>query len=493
MHKGKVIKIIIIAIVLSAFIGGSIYAMTKPASYEVVRVKRGNISGTVEESGEIRGDEEIVYFSDLTVPVEKVNIKEGDRVSSGELLISFDHKDLERALEEAGISRAQAEENYNGSIMQSDKYASKYNKAVNEDNAYASLYWLYREQNDSITEEQYNRNYQVQCQIDSLNKEIAEKKRQIAEKTGEYDDTIDYGLTDPSEYSDGDKEEIKDLKEDIDELNTQIADLSKGLAISSQGNMTPAENKELNDTNNVMEDITRNWNQAKSDKAQYEGGILNEEQKKALARNEELLASKMESVSEDLAKAKEGVCAKESGVVTTCNVKDGSYVNKGDKLLILESDENLKCTVMISKYDIGLVREGQRAEVDVAGKLYEGEVARIDRLAKTDESDKNKVSVDIALTQTDDDLIIGIEADVTVYTEEEKNALLIPSTCLYSDDEGDYVYIIRDSRIAKQYVESGLDDKEYVQIISGLNEGDSVICDAVTESKVGEKAVGSIR
>ena len=63
-----------------------------------------------------------------------------------------------------------------------------------------------------------------------------------------------------------------------------IADLNGDLAGLPNSMMNPAENAKSNDTKNIMEDITRNWTQAKTQKNAYEEGILNDEQKSALQR-----------------------------------------------------------------------------------------------------------------------------------------------------------------------------------------------------------------
>ena len=143
---------------------------------------------------------------------------------------------------------------------------------------------------------------------------------------------------------------------------------------------------------------------------------------------------------------------------------------------------------MISKYDIGSVKKGQRAEVSIAGKVYPATVSRINHVATEDDSDKAKVAVDVHIDEPDEDLILGLEADVTIYTDELMGVLVIPYGALYSDDGGDYCYVISDGVIAKQYVTAGVSTNEYAEIKEGLKEDDIVITDAVTDDLIGDKA-----
>ena len=102
------------------------------------------------------------------------------------------------------------------------------------------------------------------------------------------------------------------------------------------------------------------------------------------------------------------------------------------------------------------------------------------------------VAVDVHVDDPDDSLILGLEADVTIYTDEQQDVLIIPYSGFYTDDDGDYCYVIEDGIIAKKYVEAGIKTSEYVEIKSGLDEGDAVITDSITDSQVGEKAVESV-
>ena len=214
--------------------------------------------------------------------------------------------------------------------------------------------------------------------------------------------------------------------------------------------------------------------------------------KEALEKQTDLLRSREEAAQIELAKAAEGVRADCSGVVTECMVKEGSIVTKGTPLFRLVNTDDLKVTLMISKYDIGKIKIGQRAEADVAGKVYDATVSRINHVAVSDDSDKNKVAVEVSINEPDEALILGIEADVTIYTDEEDGVLLVPYSALYTDNEGDYCYAIEDGVIAKKYINAGIRTSEYAEVKEGLSENDVVITDAVTDDQIGEKAVGSV-
>lgn len=451
--------------------------------HEVAAVTKGEVIGSVKESGNIDGDEEYTYYARVTAPVETLTIKVGDIVKAGDTLLTYDVSDYERSVSEAAISREQSEDEVKGKIDKSNEYSSKYNKAVNDDNAYAILYAWQRESADSQEESQYSEDWDIQCEADNLERRIAEKKEKIAEKKTEYEE-----LSADDQAGD----EGKKISEDIAKLNEDIAGIEKGLAGLPPSEMNPEEHARYNDTTNLMEDINRNWTQAKTDKKTYEEGILNKSQKEALEKQTELLKSREEAAQIELEKALAGVKADCHGVVTECVVKEGSIVTKGSPLFKIVDSEDMKVTVMISKYDIDEIKPGQRADIDVSGRKYTGKVSRINHVATSEDSDKNKVAVDVSIEEPDESLILGIEADVTIYTDDKIGVLCIPYSAFYSDAEGDYCYVIEDGVIAKKYVTAGIETADKVEILDGLKEGEAVITDAVTDDQVGDKATYAV-
>ena len=470
-----VLSICSIAFLLTAFgIGGG-------KQHEAEPVRKGSIAGQIKESGDIEGERDMVYYAGVSAPVKNAELKVGDLVSSGEILLTYDTEDLERSVSEAAISREQSEENVKGQIDKSNEYSAKYNKAASEDAAYSVLYALEREYADKIDEGQYQENWTINRSYDSLAASIASKQEKIAEKKAEI-----AGL------DDDDKEEYDELNEDIARLNEDIAELQREQASLPPTELTPEEYTSYNDTENWMEDIKWNWTQSLTQKNKYESNILNTSQKEALKKQIDLAASKEEGIETRLNKAKEGVRAEFSGVVTECSVKTGNVVAEGTPLFKIVSDKELKVTVMISKYDIGQIKTGQRAAIDISGHKYNGEVSRINRVATPEDSDKNKVAVDVHIDDPDESLILGLEADVTIYTDEKMGTLVVPYAAFYSDDGGDCCYVIEDGVIVKKYVTAGIKTSELVEITEGLSEGDIVITDSVTDAQVGEKATYAV-
>ncbi len=448
--------------------------------HEASHVYMGSIAGTIEETGNIESDEDYTYYAQVSAPIAFIAVEEGDEVYYGEKLVEYDVEDYERNVTKASLSRAQSEDASEGQISKSNSYQAKYNKALEDDNTYAVLYWWQREASNYISEDQYQENWGIENRRAELNTCIAAKNKEIAEKnTKLMNDDLSV-------------EEMEELTRDISELREDIASANVELTSLPLTQLTPEENQMNNDVSNIMEDITRNWNETKTQKNKYEEGVLNSSQKAALLDQVELAKEDENNALLDLEKAKAGITSAFNGIVTWCDVKAGAVVERGTPLFTVVSRDDMKVTVMISKYDISSIAVGQRAEIEVSGTRYVGSVSKIKQIAETDSSDKSKVAVDVKI-DGGKGLILGLEADVTIFTDEKGGVMLIPYESFYSDDGGEYCYIINDEGLVeKKYFTAGIVNNDSVEVLDGLMEGMTVITDAMTDEQIGEKAFEAV-
>ena len=458
-------------LIMSAFITGAKSFSTDPAGYR-------NISEDVEASGDVHGEESMTYYSDVTAPVDRYDLKIGDEVKKGDLTVGYDLSDLVRMRDQAELSAKSAENTMNGQVQASNTNQAKYNKAVSDIDIYRNTYALFRQANDYINQGQYQENWDVNCIAAGLNKELAQRTADLNNKNIELSQA----------QALFDERAAARIIDEIEEINNDIADLNSDIASLPPTNLPPEEYAATVLNGNWMSDIMRNWTETSTLRNTYENQILNSYQKEQLRNSYDLSALSVESAEEDLAKASGGVHAQYDGIVTKSFIECGSVVTKGSPLFTVESTDRIKVDVGISKYDIGKISVGQKADITIAGNTYSGTVTSINRLAQATDSDKAKVNVAVSFDDPDEKVYIGLEADVAIHTEEKEGVMTIPIEAYYADDGGDYCYLIKDGVVAKQYITIGTKAGDYVEVAEGLSNGDTVITDAVTDEMIGKKA-----
>ena len=457
------------AFAVTAFANQAAQYLTEPAVYESIVEK-------VEATGDIKGEKKMTYYAKVAAPVSEYNLKVGDFVKGGSNILSYDCEDLERALEQATLTAESSENTMNGQIAASDKRAALYNKAKEDSYTYMGLYAMVRANNDSLDQAQYQENWDVNCIADSIAKSISEKQAEINNK--EYELTVTT-----------DEERINQLNEEIRSLSNDVANLQKDRECLPPTNYSPEEYAKSIVNGNWMSDIMRNWTQSTTIMNTYEADILNSYQKDQLQNAYDLSELSVGTAEDMIAKAKSGVVADFNGIITESFVQSGAVITKGSPLFTIESCDDLMVEVAVSKFDIGKVSVGQRAVTTVADRKYEGSVSEIRKLATKNNSDKAKVNVCVHIDKPDDYVYLGLEADVTIMTNETPMTVVMPAKGYYSDDEGSYCYLIKDGTVVKQRITIGAESDEYYEVLDGIAPGDLVITDAVTDESIGERAV----
>ena len=152
---------------------------------------------------------------------------------------------------------------------------------------------------------------------------------------------------------------------------------------------------------------------------------------------------------------------------------------EGTAVLTLYPNISMSITIGIDETDILALEEGQSAEVEVSSvseELFTGLVTEISKVADTS-TGVTQYSAEVTLDKVEG-MLAGMTASVDVKIEGVENALIIPIDALHQTSAISYVYTAYDEE-TKQYggmveVTTGMQNDSYVEILSGLSEGDVV-------------------
>ena len=161
--------------------------------------------------------------------------------------------------------------------------------------------------------------------------------------------------------------------------------------------------------------------------------------------------------------------------MTEMNAVEGKTPAVGEQLFKLESTENVKVSISISKYDLEKLKVGQKATVTIGGMVYDGEVSKIDKMATKNASGAAVVNADIKITNPDENIFLGVEAKISVSTSKSEGALLVPYSAVNSDMDGNFVYAVENGIIVKKPVQTGISSDLNIEILEGLGEGDQIL------------------
>ena len=148
-------------------------------------------------------------------------------------------------------------------------------------------------------------------------------------------------------------------------------------------------------------------------------------------------------------------------------------------ILTLYPDLQMTITIGIDETDILALQEGQEAEIvveSVGETVYPGSVIEINKVADTS-TGVTQYSAEVLLDKAPG-MLPGMTADVDIKIEGNENALIIPVEALHQTSTGAFVYTSFDEE-TQQYggkvdVVAGMQNDNFAEILSGLQEGDTV-------------------
>ena len=183
------------------------------------------------------------------------------------------------------------------------------------------------------------------------------------------------------------------------------------------------------------------------------------------------------SAQELVEAAKKGIKADFNGVITKVSVVEGGTTALGTELFTLQNTDKINVNVNVSKYDYDKLKEGQSADITLAGKTYEGEVTSISHVATQNEKGASLISADVRIKNPDDDIFLGVDAKVTIHAEEADDVVVLPSEVVNIGKDGSFCYVIENGVITRRDITTGISSDDYVEVTEGIKEGDEVIRD----------------
>ena len=175
-----------------------------------------------------------------------------------------------------------------------------------------------------------------------------------------------------------------------------------------------------------------------------------------------------------------------SGTIIEKDAKVGDAVKSGDTLCVIYDLSYLEMVINVDELQISSLSVGQKGQITadaVQDKNYVGTVTRVSMKGASN-GGTTTYPVTIRIDETDG-LRPGMNANAEIVVAEAANALTVPNAAIV---RGGYVLVTQDSPSASKAdttmeapegfvyvaVKTGVSDDDYTQIVSGIQEGDTI-------------------
>jgi membrane fusion protein (multidrug efflux system) len=189
--------------------------------------------------------------------------------------------------------------------------------------------------------------------------------------------------------------------------------------------------------------------------------------------NVQVLEAKLALAEARLSKLQ--IIAPFSGIVGIRNVSVGDYVKDGADLVNLEDISSVKVDFRVPEKFAGVVQRGQSLEVLVDALPNRPFRAQVDAIDPQIDSGGRSALLRGRVANPDGSLKPGMFARVKLILAERDNALVVPEEAIVPQGEKVTVWKIVDGKAQRIEVKTGLRRNAKVEIVEGLQHGDTVV------------------
>jgi len=167
----------------------------------------------------------------------------------------------------------------------------------------------------------------------------------------------------------------------------------------------------------------------------------------------------------------------------------GSYMSPGSPIARIVDISSLKMEIAVGEREIGFFKAGLPASIVVPAGcpdvVFEGTV---DAVAAGSNPVTGSYSVIIVWENScGENIKSGMSGTVSVDTLNEESVTLIPSGAVLRKGGSSYVFVVRDGAAEQQKITPGRQQGNRLEILGGLDDGETLILSGLTSLKQGSK------
>ena len=476
--------------------------------YKEETVERGTLKVGVTESGSLEYNTKSVdYDLDLDVSdddeddseeddddtvqkylkIEEIYAASGQRVTEGEELLKFTEDSVEavrallqNAVVEAQADYAEAESTYELSLLEAQtdydtqKISASYASSIRNTSASSVA--------NNVTSLQVQLE-QKQANTASLQEKLTETQEDYQDALEDYeaakegyegagtDNTVNFMtiqngyLSARSKYQQA-KSALTQAEDALSENESAITDLQNQLAA--------AQAKQKIDKLDTEETYQEAVITGQNAQTTYNAAV--EDLKETLQEAEETKEKREEQLQafEDFVGSDGIIYATEDGVITEVSYEAGDRLTTTGALSSYATSDDMRISVDVTQEDIVDLKVGDAVDITFTAypeDSYTGSILSINTTATSDYSYTVEISVEGELEQ----LYGGMTADVIFVTEEKEDVLYVSRKAIVEENGKTYVYrktALGGRELAE--VETGITNGVDIEILSGLEEGDTI-------------------
>ncbi len=464
-----------------------------PISIAAVPVTVRDIIHTFSTSANIESPQTVKISPRVAEQITAINVKEGDPVHQGEVLIQLDDTQLAAAVRKEQALLAEG----NAKLLQAQ---------VSQTSVLTPVQTLIRQNKAALRSSQINLRETRQSSVQSVaaaDAAVADSKSKVASAQASIANAQAALASAQANQTNDNTQLAREVslfqqgavaQQDVDNAKTtasvqtanvgvaqaQINVASAGLQ-SAQSELRAAEEQDTITRAKAPSDIEAARSTVVSSQSALKNANANTVQTAAYQATLASLRADAQSTQADLVTAQAQLAetiirSPINGFVSSRLADPGTLASPGTPILQLQALQVVWVNLPVPQEQIGKIAPGQQASVtadSVPGRTFSGRVFEIDPSADPSSRD---FTVRLALPNPNSLLKPGMYAHVALVTQHVRGARVVPLEALQTDADGTFVWTLAsDLTVHRQGVTTGARDDNGVAILSGLSPGQKVV------------------
>lgn len=171
------------------------------------------------------------------------------------------------------------------------------------------------------------------------------------------------------------------------------------------------------------------------------------------------------------------VLAPFEGIVTGVKISTGESVGPGQDLFTLVDIREIRVETRVLESEIGRIRTGREADLRFAaypGRVFRGKVRAVSPVV---DPETRTCGAHIVLDNPSGEIKPGMHAEVEIAAEVFRDRLLVPQEAVLVRGGRKLVFVVENGLAKWRYIEPGLENERFVEVLEGVKEGDEIITD----------------
>jgi len=163
------------------------------------------------------------------------------------------------------------------------------------------------------------------------------------------------------------------------------------------------------------------------------------------------------------------------GIVSARFIKKGNLINTNDQLFHITNTTRLLAILHVPEHEMAKIKSGQTTLLKIDALKEHVINGQVERISPVVNPGTGTFKVTVSVTERSGMLKPGMFTRVQIVYDTKKNAVLVPKSAIIEKNNGQSVFVVRDSVAYEKNIKTGYANGDNIEITEGLSEGEVVV------------------